>query len=429
MVPIGTDWVSVEQEDCSSLDKSVRLPSQTIPLTKRTQSSPFLDTPSERRQTDPMRKKNSIAMLQLMTEGCRSISDPDLTSCDDKERSSISSSEMDISEGTNPTGGILNGGTIKQRGSIGSTDSKRIRVRYSDNSLERSEVSKMIESLKKVSTIHMNSGENGTANYHNQQDSAPSTSSNKSKWNIKKYKGGKHKEGHKGKKNSKGFHSTEDILEQSSPMTGGREGEQVTRSTSDSPQDSQQPQQQHSPVPKRKNNTGIFKKKKKVSNAVPLHHSPSPQDDAFVKEGSTPPPSEDVGQISPTGLTAEDSGTSIGLKQVLGMGNHAPPTAKKEQPEGVVNFNLHTLVLPVNKNWTKCGYLWLRMKLPNGRYAWTHIVSCVCMSVCVCVCVCVCACTYMCRGQKWPSCGRLYLCMHQRDITIRNIHTHTQTHG
>ena len=39
------------------------------------------------------------------------------------------------------------------------------------------------------------------------------------------------------------------------------------------------------------------------------------------------------------------------------------------------NFNLLTLVQPENENWVKCGYLWLRMKLPNGRYAWTHIVS------------------------------------------------------
>ena len=48
------------------------------------------------------------------------------------------------------------------------------------------------------------------------------------------------------------------------------------------------------------------------------------------------------------------------------------------QREGVArseSAHLHSLVLPVPKGWSQCGYLWLRMKLPNNRYAWTFIVS------------------------------------------------------
>ena len=50
------------------------------------------------------------------------------------------------------------------------------------------------------------------------------------------------------------------------------------------------------------------------------------------------------------------------------------PTLINKQPE-LSNFDLEGLVKPVDKNWTKSGYLWLRMKLPNNHYAWTHIVS------------------------------------------------------
>ena len=297
--------------------------------------------------------------MQLMTEGCRSMSDPDLTTCDDKERSSISSGEIDINDSSNTLGVLI--GNVKQRGTVGSADGQRIRVRYSDNSLERSEVSKMIENLKKVSAIHM--GENGTTQEQN---------SGNSKWKIgKKSKVGKPKEVQKGKKVSK-THSSEDILEQTgnnNVTSGGtKEGDNIQRSSSDSPQDT------HSPVPKKKNTTGIFKKKKKTSNVVPLHHTPSPQDDAFVKEGSTPPPSDN--QVSPILPPEEGLAMTAVQKHVVSVpisavNHHAPPSKRDTD----VHFNLETLVLPVNRNWIKCGYLWLRMKLPNGRYAWTHIVS------------------------------------------------------
>ena len=52
----------------------------------------------------------------------------------------------------------------------------------------------------------------------------------------------------------------------------------------------------------------------------------------------------------------------------------SPPVPRKESvsPESA---HLHSLVLPIPESWVQCGYLWLRMKLPNNRYAWTYIVS------------------------------------------------------
>jgi len=358
-----------------------------------------------------------------MSEGYRSISDPDLTSVDeDKERASVSSAEMELSEVEAPRGVVI--GNVKQRGSsMSSSDCQRIRVRYSDNSLERSEVSKMLENLKSLSSISMGQ-QNGSAHHHSNQQAPPSGKSSL-KWTIgKKLKGGKSKEsGGKAKKMSKGFHSSENILEQSqtNEVQGGGgvaggcgEGEgNSNRSSSDSPQDSQPPQQQlHSPVPKKKNTTGIFgKKKKKTFNAVvPLQQrSPSPHDNAFDKEGSTPPPADtrqEEGQRSPTAEN-EDGASQKSGEGVSGIIDHAHPR-KAEQASGIV-FNLDTLVLPVNKNWTRCGYLWLRMKLPNGRYAWTHIVSWGgvsegCVSFCVCVGICH-------RGHHHACFGSQFCCL------------------
>ncbi len=47
----------------------------------------------------------------------------------------------------------------------------------------------------------------------------------------------------------------------------------------------------------------------------------------------------------------------------------------KDHKEKQASYNLQKMVLPLPKAWTKCGYLWLRMKLPNNIYAWTYIVS------------------------------------------------------
>ena len=54
--------------------------------------------------------------------------------------------------------------------------------------------------------------------------------------------------------------------------------------------------------------------------------------------------------------------------------NVSSPVPRKESisPE---SSHLHSLVLPIPESWVQCGYLWLRMKLPNNRYAWTYIVS------------------------------------------------------
>ena len=61
------------------------------------------------------------------------------------------------------------------------------------------------------------------------------------------------------------------------------------------------------------------------------------------------------------------------------QGDNVPSPVQREGVARSESAHLHSLVLPVPKGWSQCGYLWLRMKLPNNRYAWTFIVSlCVC---------------------------------------------------
>ena len=51
------------------------------------------------------------------------------------------------------------------------------------------------------------------------------------------------------------------------------------------------------------------------------------------------------------------------------------PVIRKRSDDSVSSQDVNNLIDPVNPNWIKSGYLWLRMKLPNNRYAWTFIVS------------------------------------------------------
>ena len=51
------------------------------------------------------------------------------------------------------------------------------------------------------------------------------------------------------------------------------------------------------------------------------------------------------------------------------------PVVRKRSNDSVTSQDVNILIDPVNPNWIKSGYLWLRMKLPNNRYAWTFIVS------------------------------------------------------
>ena len=45
---------------------------------------------------------------------------------------------------------------------------------------------------------------------------------------------------------------------------------------------------------------------------------------------------------------------------------------------GEVNKSVLGLISSQPDSWIRAGYLMLRMKLPNNRYAWSFIVSSVC---------------------------------------------------
>ena len=176
-----------------------------------------------------------------------------------------------------------------------------------------------------------------------------------------------HRDLQKTKKN-KAFLSSDNFLEQSTSSILSASADKDERSSSGSPQEI------HSPVPKKKNGTGIFKISRKKKHSLPIRPTPSPLEDPFG--GSDSPPailhSSDNGHViggEVGGILAEDSPRH----HVVSLPVHPADEGVRQEPDA--NFNLQTLVQPVNENWVKCGYLWLRMKLPNGRYAWTHIVS------------------------------------------------------
>lgn len=365
------DWVAIENDDCSSLDKISRQ-STTFPLPKqqRTHSSPLLDS---RNTTRP--HKMVIMTREILTESCRSVSDPDLTSSTDKERCSTSSGEVDME---NPMGDQL----AMREESLGRKDKPPYKVRYSDNSLERPEVNQILDRLESISDTVLLPGERGGS-----ANGGVGTGKWRSVLLKQKNKHRHHKDIQRIKKTSKTFHSSEDILEQSSSMDREKEGR---RSSSGSPQEV------HSPIPKKKTSTSIFKLSKRKKHALSLH-APSTVDSPSAgggggaggaggggKDKSNSPPAQsssavsnfDGAQIISNEFVSGpllDGGEDVSPKHhVVSFPVHAE---KESKVQAATNFNLQTLIQPANKNWVKCGYLWLRMKLPNGRYAWTHIVS------------------------------------------------------
>ncbi len=322
----------------------------------RTQSSPFIDT-----TTTTVPPRRAPLLHELLTESCRSISDPDLTSITDKERCSTSSGECDL-EYSNTQGSS----------SLKVKSKPPYSVRYSDNSLERPEVCKILESLENVSSSSLllpgeqnGGGGGGSSGSHSHSNSNSNTDTSSKKRAFYK---GKNKPKHhnkdvqKVKRTGRVFHSSDDILEHD--KDAGR------RSSSGSPQEV------HSPIPtKKKSGTGILKFSKKKKNSVPARPSPTPLEDPFCNK--------DVFRSSPVphDVPADNHNLANGHGSPNFGDDLSPrhntmvsfPESKQQEPDS--NFNLQTLILPENPSWVKCGYLWLRMKLPNGRYAWTHIVS------------------------------------------------------
>ena len=194
-----------------------------------------------------------------------------------------------------------------------------------------------------------------------------------------KQKRAKKKEERKVKKSRKLSNSMENMVDDKEVSVGGSNENYIDtgRCTSNSPPSD-------SPKESRKNSRSgpsIFKRAGRNKSKDQL-----PTKDSSSKESSlSPPPYPN----SPPSLVnggggghfekpSKSSKSSKRPSMLRSLSASQPvvsgPTLINKQPE-LSNFDLEGLVKPMDKNWTKCGYLWLRMKLPNNHYAWTHIVS------------------------------------------------------
>ena len=110
------------------------------------------------------------------------------------------------------------------------------------------------------------------------------------------------------------------------------------------------------------------------SPPAPSPQHPSPP--APSPQQPSPPALEEPSIIVERNDSSEDLVFSSPSEE---QGDNVPSPVQREGVARSESARLHSLVLPVPKGWSQCGYLWLRMKLPNNRYAWTFIVSlCVC---------------------------------------------------
>ena len=193
------------------------------------------------------------------------------------------------------------------------------------------------------------------------------------------------------RKTSKAYGSADDIVDDHSS-----EMQEMGRSSSGSPQENTSPY-----FPRKSNKSSIFRRKnKQKGKASPqvLKKSPSPDNrdkekDSSSKEPSLSPTAQSSSHdlipndtsvplsnghttyektSTPTESSLPQHSSSFSLPHVV---SNPRMVKKKEEEDESVNFNLQTLVNPLPEGWVKCGYLWLRMKLPNNRYAWTYIVS------------------------------------------------------
>ena len=149
--------------------------------------------------------------------------------------------------------------------------------------------------------------------------------------------------------------------------------------------------------PRRKHKNKNAKKLGKVSTSaqelsIPAHEEPSPQEASTAapdepsmraqheasppeepsrQQPSTPAPEEPLIMVERDDSSEELVFSCPSEEQ----GDIVSPPVEREGVARSESAHLHSLVAPVPKGWVQCGYLWLRMKLPNNRYAWTFIVS------------------------------------------------------
>lgn len=217
-----------------------------------------------------------------------------------------------------------------------------------------------------------------------EQQSPSHHSSFSSHFHAFKQKRAKKKEERKVKKSRKLSNSMENIVDDKEVSMGGLNENHIDtadRCTSNSPPSD-------SPKVSRKNSrTGpsIFKRagRNKSKDQLPVKESSSKESSLSPPPFPNSPPSLvnggggghfDKSSSSKSSLSKPSKRPSM-LRS--SSSNHpvvSGPTLINKQPE-LSNFDLEGLVKPVDENWTKSGYLWLRMKLPNNHYAWTHIVS------------------------------------------------------
>ena len=216
-----------------------------------------------------------------------------------------------------------------------------------------------------------------------QQPSPSHNSSFSSHFRPFKQKKSKKKEEKKVKKSRKLSNSMENIVDDKEVSMGGSNENHIDatdRCTSNSPPSD-------SPKVSRKNSrTGpsIFKRagRNKSKDQLPVKESSSKESSLSPPPYPNSPPSLVNGGDKSLPLSKSSKSSSSKFSKRPSMlrsssSSHpvvSGPTLINKQPE-LENFDLDGLVKPVDENWTKSGYLWLRMKLPNNHYAWTHIVS------------------------------------------------------
>ncbi len=92
------------------------------------------------------------------------------------------------------------------------------------------------------------------------------------------------------------------------------------------------------------------------------------------KAHEVPRPQHDLSQIAENKSSRADQSDLSAVRPAKALVKvKVPPSPPPPSPRTM--FDIQRLILPKPSTWIKSGYLWLRMKLPNNRYAWTHIVS------------------------------------------------------
>ncbi len=159
--------------------------------------------------------------------------------------------------------------------------------------------------------------------------------------------------------------SLDNLFDDSIPAGSGDED----RSSSSTPPEGQSPIMPR----KGKQSTGLFRiGRRKGKHVVAKLKASASHPEKLGQESNDPslsPPAVD----NDTELFAEGGGR---LPRRDPAHRVSRPLMEEQCKDGqVVSYNLQKLVSSLPKAWTKCGYLWLRMKLPNNIYAWTYIVS------------------------------------------------------